>query len=785
MTAHLRLALRPLAIALALSFFCWLCASATAAFPGRDGELAVQPLSGGGIVLVHPDGSGASQICTDRLLCGRPVTPRFSPDGRAIVFEDAQSSRIAIVGADGSCLWCLLGSALTGDLGSQPSFSTDGAVTFVGHGGAALDRIQLTGGRAHRAAPGPVSDGLVSGRGGLAVVRIGWIYVRGASGKLRRLTRGRSPSWSPSGSYLAFSRGGWVWKIAADGGRAVRLTRGSAPAWSPDRRRIAYIGSAGRVYTITAGGRQRRSVGTVRGREVDWQPLPRQAVPCASGNGAIVAQSRGSVVRQAVSGGEGSSGSIGWNGCLRLLGVHHHLNGGPHFGGCYDFLGLSGIALAGRYSAMGFAACDHEGPECQNIVAVYDLSRGSAASSFEPQDDSCLSMIDSLRVDSSGFSAWRVRTALGQTSTSLSSISCPSAALCVAGDAAGNILTSTNPGGGAGAWTVTGLGRGAIGVSCPTISFCLGVVSGGVVTTTDPLGGRGAWTFTPVNGEHHLGAVSCASASLCAILDDDGDVAASNDPTGGAAAWTVTRIDTFAPTPFDQEDGISCPSASLCVVTDRTGHVITSTDPTGGASAWTTGELDSAGLTDVSCASTSLCAATGLDGNVWITTDPAGGASAWIAAKVEPYRLQGISCPSMKLCVATDGENAVTSTDPTGGPAAWRTAPVGSSFSADTASCASDSFCALVDGGGHILHSNDPAAGGSSYTSTLVDAPPCARAGTPCLSERLYVHDDQGTHMVDSAPAGMGTVIGNLELTGNSLTLTWRHGGQARSLDLR
>src|SRR5437588_11249404 len=37
----------------------------------------------------------------------------------------------------------------------------------------------------------------------------------------------------------------------------------------------------------------------------------------------------------------------------------------------------------------------------------------------------------------------------------LHSVSCPSASLCVAGNSAGNVVTSTNPTGGAGAWTIS------------------------------------------------------------------------------------------------------------------------------------------------------------------------------------------------------------------------------------------------------------------------------------------------------------------------------------------
>src|SRR3954469_15510818 len=52
------------------------------------------------------------------------------------------------------------------------------------------------------------------------------------------------PAWSPDGRWIAFSMGGDIWKVPADGGVAIALTRGPAyhfePAWSPDGSRVAF-----------------------------------------------------------------------------------------------------------------------------------------------------------------------------------------------------------------------------------------------------------------------------------------------------------------------------------------------------------------------------------------------------------------------------------------------------------------------------------------------------------------------------------------------------------------
>jgi Tol biopolymer transport system component len=254
------------------------CASARAAFPGGNGDLAIQTVSGGGIELVQPDGAGGRRICTDRTLCGYPRRPRFSPNGRTIVFTDAASTAIEMVAPDGTCLWCLAGKPLTTGFGYAAAFASDGAVTFVQETADVLKQVRLATDTTRTILAPPISDAAWSATGAAALVRDGWLWLRTRHGALRRLTGGTAPSWSPRGTDLAFARAGSIWTIAVrPGARAHRLARGSSPAWAPDGGRIAYVAPGGRVWTMGRSGRDRRPVGAVRGRTVDWQPLPRRA----------------------------------------------------------------------------------------------------------------------------------------------------------------------------------------------------------------------------------------------------------------------------------------------------------------------------------------------------------------------------------------------------------------------------------------------------------------------------------------------------------------------------
>ncbi|MGH2914569.1 MAG: hypothetical protein ACRDMX_06245, partial [Solirubrobacteraceae bacterium] len=59
---------------------------------------------------------------------------------------------------------------------------------------------------------------------------------------------------------------------------------------------------------------------------------------------------------------------------------------------------------------------------------------------------------------------------------------------------------------------------------------------------------------------------------------------------------------------------------------------------------------------------------------------------------------------------------------------------------------------------------------------------PCYPA-TPCLAEQVAALDDRGMAVLDTAPQGTGTVLGDLRLTGD--TLSWTNGGAARQTTLR
>jgi WD40-like Beta Propeller Repeat len=657
-------------------------------------------------------------------------------------------------------------------------------------------------GGARRLVKGPVHGAVWSSRGLVALVRAGWIWVgRPGHGRLRRLARGRSPSFSPDGVRLALARDGYVWVVRVADGSERRLVRGGAPAWSPDGRRIAYIGAGGAVEIIAVHGGRPRRVGSVRGTALDWQPIPSSAKPACTPprESTVVASNREAVVFL-------DHYSTVFFGCLKALGRTRLLldtSKGPT-----DFYNhLVAVRLAGRFAALEPNYDDQYG-DVTDGARLYDLGSGKATHLAdvwwiqplgEPPGPIAYGL-DFLALDSSGFTAWRETP--DPMPQPLNAVSCPSAALCVAGDQAGNILSSTNPAGGPTAWSSAAVSSNQQigGVSCPSISLCVAAdENGNILTSTAPTGGASAWTKTTLHPGPYLRAVSCPSVSLCvggggaASIHGGATILTSTDPTGGKSSWSSAPIASGD----EIVEAVSCPSISLCVATTSVGDVFTSTNPTGGASAWTKTTVDQgAELRAVSCPSVSLCVAGGTNyasgsaGNILTSTNPTGGASAWTQTTVDQDAdVDAVSCPSVSLCVAGDDPgNVLTSTDPTGGASAWTKAPVAPPGPNDNSiggvSCPSVSLCVAADQNGNILTSTAPTGGANAWTSATVDVPGCPLPVYPCMSEQLYAHDDQGTRVLDTAPYSHGNPIGNVALDGDSLILTWTHDGAQRQLEL-
>jgi dipeptidyl aminopeptidase/acylaminoacyl peptidase len=251
------------AAALAAAAVASLAVPAQAAFPGRNGRVAVSYFDdpGGGtgparsgISLLRVDRGPAQERtevigCTDDRVAPREclpdyASPAFSPNGRWIAFDAGR--RIAVVRTSGTRRRLL---PTVGVDAGNPAFSPDGA------------RIVFDAARS--AGPRPVRDL--------------YVVATDGSGRARRVVRkAADPSWSVDG-LLAFERPTnaipphpqQIWVSRSDGRRARVVSSGVGsrpdfsrdPDFSPDGSRIVYYSTArNRLTVVGTNGRGTRQL---------------------------------------------------------------------------------------------------------------------------------------------------------------------------------------------------------------------------------------------------------------------------------------------------------------------------------------------------------------------------------------------------------------------------------------------------------------------------------------------------------------------------------------------
>jgi hypothetical protein len=346
-------------------------------------------------------------------------------------------------------------------------------------------------------------------------------------------------------------------------------------------------------------------------------------------------------------------------------------------------------------------------------------------------------------------------------------ISCPSAERCVAVGAGNTVLSSDNPTAGGDGWNLANIGAGEQGpyfspsrqiraVDCPSLGFCIAVSYEGLIyTSTDPTGGAGAWSaadLSPEGPNIHMYGVSCPTADLCVAVGTEGKLLTSTDPGGGVAAWSVTQLAAAL-----KLRGVSCASGSLCVAVGDEGEILSSTEPLGGAGAWHETQLPGSAidrdLLGVSCPTVGLCVTGNSVNTILTSTSPTGSAGSWTPAQGGgTVQITDVSCPAVDRCVAIDNNGDVlTSTNPTGGAAAWtfqNIIPYPSVENESTVpngmfgvSCPAASFCAIAATRGQIFTSTNP-----------FDPPPVIAAGPKTKKPKKHKGPKRPRAIIASGP---------------------------------
>lgn len=264
----------------------------------------------------------------------------------------------------------------------------------------------------------------------------------------------------------------------------------------------------------------------------------------------------------------------------------------------------------------------------------------------------------------------------------MTGVSCPSTSLCVAVDGSGNVITSQDPAGGPATWTVTKVdtsktqtntdNAGSVlvrGISCPSTTLCVAVdAAGNALVSSDPTGPALDWTTTQIDTNSSydctgtgltcqppLTGISCPSTTLCAAVDFSGNLLTTTTPTA-TVPWSSTPTDGGG---LSSLYGISCPELGFCATVDGdAGRAITlnPADP----AAQTSRSLPYS-LYGIWCESTSLCLASvespgGISGLLG-SFDPAAPASTWSLSTLGG--INSVACPAPAVCLAADDEGNI------------------------------------------------------------------------------------------------------------------------------
>jgi len=232
----------------------------------------------GGLAVMSVDGSGRRALAGGEL----GFEPSISPDGRRIAFSrntDVGVTSVYVMNVDGSGTTSVAQGIV---LNPGPVWSPNGCqIAFrssLETPGGPVGRISIvnadgTGLRQVSPEPGPnefafdESPTWSPDGARLAFTRNWFLYVMNADGTgltaVPNEDGALNPSWSPDGQRIAYSSGGEIHMRNPDGANLVRVTTAAEgtfdfwPRWSPDSRRVVITHVSGdqiQIVTINADG---------------------------------------------------------------------------------------------------------------------------------------------------------------------------------------------------------------------------------------------------------------------------------------------------------------------------------------------------------------------------------------------------------------------------------------------------------------------------------------------------------------------------------------------------
>jgi Tol biopolymer transport system component len=266
-------------------------AAGHAAFPGKNGKLAVEGDTRPGIWTVEPNGNDLTRVTSTK---GLPFAPSWSPDGQWIAFT--QSNSLRKTRADGSHTVTLV-KGVGSDINTKVSWSPDGRrlvfskkddLWTVKRNGKGAKRITKTPDAETMPSWSPKGDAIafqfrddVTGDVDLRLIK-----PNGTGAvSIPNTKNGRKPDWSPNGKRLAYAAPGVGINLIKPNGtgqttfaKQIGNKFVTDPAWSPDGEQIAYARNVSLSRTqITrkrvSGGKEHIVVKRKHWFSPNWQPL--------------------------------------------------------------------------------------------------------------------------------------------------------------------------------------------------------------------------------------------------------------------------------------------------------------------------------------------------------------------------------------------------------------------------------------------------------------------------------------------------------------------------------
>jgi hypothetical protein len=198
-------------------------------------------------------------------------------------------------------------------------------------------------------------------------------------------------------------------------------------------------------------------------------------------------------------------------------------------------------------------------------------------------------------------------------------------------------------------------------IACPSAALCVAPDSTGALVSRDPTAGATAWHEVPFSlGTTEPASVSCTAGGFCAVGGGHG-LAISADPAD-PTSWRVLSVPGDWPI-----SSVSCPSAALCLVGRYDGSVLATTDPTDPSPAFTPvySPVNGYDAAPIWCSPSTGCVASAEGGEVVRSSDPARPGS-WSLTHVDSAaeRIEAYACPPVGACIAVDSAGgALTPTD--------------------------------------------------------------------------------------------------------------------------